>query len=228
MLTCTPVNILFNYLFIVKLNLSYIGASFAISITQNSMGCLLMFAIYSRHQKAKKLQDKADYWHEISMSILHDWRPMIAFAIPRIITIEAEFFAFEMLTVLSARFGNLVLAAQSVAASIQSITFQIPFSVAVTASNCIAFYIGSGNATNCHTATRCTLLYMGCLIDVTNCLLLMFGRYPISRCFTNDQQVIAKSTQILPIIAVNQLWEVYNVLSAGCLRAQGRQRIADI
>lgn len=225
LLSCTPINVLFNYLFIVKLNLGYIGAPFAITITYNSMGCLLILAIYLRRQKAKRLQDKTDCWHEMSMSIFHDWRPMIAFAIPGIVMIEAEFFAFEMLTVVSARFGTLMLAAQSVAASIQTITFQIPFSVGVTASNRIAFHIGSGNATNCHIATRCTLLYMGCLIGVTNFLLLMFGRYPISRFFTNDQQVIAKSMQLLPIIAVNQLWDAYNVLSAGCLRAQGRQRI---
>lgn len=52
---------------------------------------------------------------------------MIRLSIPGMIMVEAEWFAFEILTLATGQFGSSYLAAQSILITITSTTFQIPF-----------------------------------------------------------------------------------------------------
>ena len=58
--------------------------------------------------------------------------------------IEAEYLSFEILALAASRFGPEALAAQTVAATLISITYQLPFALSVAASTRIANLIGAG------------------------------------------------------------------------------------
>lgn len=68
---------------------------------------------------------------------------MIRLALPGMIMVEAEWFAFEILTLVSGRFGTSQLAAQSILVTITSTTYQIPFPLSVAASTRVANLIGA-------------------------------------------------------------------------------------
>jgi hypothetical protein len=68
---------------------------------------------------------------------------MIKLAIPGLLMVEAEFLAFEILTLASSYFSTTHLAAQSVLATITGITFQIPFPMSIAASTRVANLIGA-------------------------------------------------------------------------------------
>ncbi|RLV89631.1 Protein LTV1 [Spathaspora sp. JA1] len=70
---------------------------------------------------------------------------MLSLAIPGVIMVIAEFLAFEVLTILAARFGTESLAAQSIASNVASLAFQLPFAIAVVLSTNIGNYVGSKN-----------------------------------------------------------------------------------
>ena len=53
---------------------------------------------------------------------------MIKLALPGLLMVEAEYLAFEILTLAASYFGTTHLAAQSVLSTITAMTFQIPFS----------------------------------------------------------------------------------------------------
>lgn len=218
-----PLNMLFNYLLVFKLGLGYIGAPIATATTYSLMGLSLALHIFHKNRSTRTI----NCWNEVSnwREIFRNWNSMISLAVPGIVMIEAEFLAFELLTIISAKFGTETLAAQSVTASIQSLTFQVPFSVGVAASNRIAYHIGTGRVQNCEIATKTTLAYLGSIIGLGNFLFLVLGRHKISALFSNDPGVVSLASQLLPFIGINQLYDVFNVLAAGCLRAQGRQRI---
>lgn len=211
-----PFNIGMN-LFLIK-HFGFIGAPIAVALTYNLIGALMLYKC-----------SKTECWKEIAnisfKQCFESWSTLISLAIPGIIMLEAEFFAFEVLTVLAGRFGTTVLAAQSVAASLQSLMFQIPFSFSVAASNRIAYHIGSGDLHKCKLATKVTLINIACVLCAINFSLFTFLGNPLSSIFTKDKEVVKISCSILKIIAVNQLYDVFNILSAGCLRAQGRQKI---
>ena len=79
---------------------------------------------------------------------------MIRLAIPGMIMIEAEYLAFEVLTLVSSRFGPEALAAQSILATLGSVTYQLPFALSIAASTRIANLIGAGLVPAAVTSTQ--------------------------------------------------------------------------
>jgi multidrug resistance protein, MATE family len=68
---------------------------------------------------------------------------MIRLAIPGMIMIFAEYFAFEILTLCSGRFGTTELAAQSILVTMSATTYQIPFPMSIAAGTRVANLVGA-------------------------------------------------------------------------------------
>ncbi len=68
---------------------------------------------------------------------------MIKLALPGMIMVEAQYFAFEVLTLAASQFGSAHLAAQSVLVTVTSTTFNIPFPLSIAASTRVANLIGA-------------------------------------------------------------------------------------
>ena len=69
--------------------------------------------------------------------------PMVKLALPGLLMVEAEFLAFEILTLASSYFGTTHLAAQSILSTLTALTFQIPFPISIAASTRVANLIGA-------------------------------------------------------------------------------------
>jgi MATE family multidrug resistance protein len=68
---------------------------------------------------------------------------MIKLALPGLIMVEAEYLAFEVLTLAASYFSVTHLAAQSILSTLTALTFQIPFSISIAASTRVANLIGA-------------------------------------------------------------------------------------
>lgn len=79
---------------------------------------------------------------------------MIRLALPGMIMVEAEWFAFEILTLASGRFGTSYLAGQSVLVTVTSMTFQIPFPLSIAGSTRVANLIGAKLADAAKTSAK--------------------------------------------------------------------------
>lgn len=79
---------------------------------------------------------------------------MIKLAIPGLIMVEAEFLAFEILTLAASFFSVSHLAAQSVLSTITALTFQIPFPISIAASTRVANLIGATLADAAKTSAK--------------------------------------------------------------------------
>lgn len=84
-----------------------------------------------------------DCWAGFSRKAFKNWGPMVRLALPGLLMILAEYFAFEILTIAAARISSTHLATQSVLSTISSIAYQIPFPVSIAASTRIANLIGA-------------------------------------------------------------------------------------
>jgi MATE family multidrug resistance protein len=84
---------------------------------------------------------------------------MIKLAIPGLLMVEAEFLAFEILTLASSYFSTTHLAAQSVLATITGITFQIPFPISIAASTRVANLIGATLTDSAKTSGKVVSLF---------------------------------------------------------------------
>lgn len=153
-----------------------------------------------------------------------NWGPMLQLALPGVIMVEAEYLAFEVLTILAASFGTESLAAQSIASNIGSLAFQLPFAVAVAVSTRIGHFVGMKEKTAAAIVTRVSFGFAAA-IALFNFSFIFFGRGFLTSIFTSDKEVLKLGRTILLLVAVNQLSDGVNVLEAGVLRGQGRQRV---
>lgn len=216
---CTPINIILNYILVwdSRIGIGFAGAPLATSISFTLMALFLFLYVL--------LIDGKQCWGGLQVKkSFENWGPMVSLALPGVIMIEAEFLAFEILTLSAARLGTEVLAAQSVASTLCTLIFQIPFGVSVAGSTRIATHVGAQSLGNAKVATRVSMCISLVLGSITATILFSSRSFIVSL-FTDDKGVAKLARSIIKILAVNQLMDTVNIISAGCLRGQGRQKI---
>ncbi|KAK4236213.1 ethionine resistance-conferring protein 1 [Achaetomium macrosporum] len=214
LLIAAPANILMNWLFVWKFGWGYVGAPLAAAVTQNMLPMLLFLYVWKI--------DGSQAWGGFRKAALRNWGPMIKLALPGMIMVVAEWFAFEILTLASGRMGVTILAAQSVLVTVTSTTFQIPFPLSIAGSTRVANLVGAKLVDAAKTSAKVTFVG-GVLVGLFNVTLLAVFRYHIPLLFTQDREVIELVAQTLPVCAVMQLFDGMAAVSHGLLRGVGRQ-----
>jgi MATE family multidrug resistance protein len=135
LVVAAPINVFLLWLLVWRLNLGFVGAPIAVAITDSLLPLFLFLYV--------RFVDGAQCWGGFTRRAFTNWGVMIRLSLPGMIMIEAEWLAFEIMTLLATRFGSDILAAQSVVMTLATITYQIPFPVSVAASTRIANLIGA-------------------------------------------------------------------------------------
>ena len=149
---------------------------------------------------------------------------MIRLALPGLLMVEAEFLAFEILTLASSFLGTTSLAAQAVLVTITTLTYQIPFPVSIAASTRIANLIGATLADAAKTTARVAAIG-ATAVGLFNAVGLSLLRNHIPHLFTNDPEVIALVANVLPLCAAFQLLDALVSIANGVLRGLGFQKV---
>lgn len=221
LLAVAPINFILNWLLVwhPAYGLGFIGAPITLVIVYWLMP--LMILGYVCFIDGKKC------WNGFERTALTNWGPMLELALPGVIMVEAEYLAFEVLTILAAKFGTDSLAAQSIASSVGALVFQLPFAFAVTITTRIGHYVGRKDGKS---AAKVTKIALACTsaISMFDFLVVFFFRHIWSRVFTKDKNVTAISDVILILVAINQLADGLNVAGSGLLRGQGRQKMGSV
>ncbi|KAK3938733.1 mate-domain-containing protein [Diplogelasinospora grovesii] len=211
-----PLNVLANWFFVWKLNWGFNGAATAVVFTQNLLPLLLFLYV--------RFIEGMECWNGLSRKALGNWGPMIKLALPGMIMVEAQYFAFEVLTLAASQFGSAHLAAQSVLVTVTSTTFNIPFPLSIAASTRVANLIGARLSDAARTSAKVALV-AGILVGLFNLGLLSSLRFQLPYLFTNDEEVASIVSRVLPICAVLQVFDSLAAISHGLLRGIGRQAI---
>ena len=149
---------------------------------------------------------------------------MIRLALPGLVMVEAEFLAFEILTLSASWMSTTHLAAQSVVATVTALTYQVPFPVSIAASTRIANLIGATLADAAKMAAKVAMV-AAVFIGLLNMILLSSLRNWIPQLFTGDEGVIRLVASVLPLCAAFQLFDSLTANCNGILRGLGRQEI---
>jgi len=207
-------NIIANWFFVFKMGWGFAGAGAAVVFTQNLLPVLLF--LYVRYIEG------AECWNGLTTRAFSNWGPMIKLALPGMIMVEAQYFAFEVLTLAASQFGSAHLAAQSVVVTITSTCFNIPFPLSIAASTRVANLIGARLPGAAKTSAKVALI-AGCLVGAFNLTLLRSLRFQLPYLFTDDEQVAEIVSNVLPVCAVLQIFDSMAAISHGLLRGIGRQ-----
>ncbi|KAK4193755.1 ethionine resistance-conferring protein 1 [Podospora australis] len=214
LLIAAPSNALMNWFFVWKMGWGFEGAPLAVALTQNMMPILLFLYVWR--------VEGSEAWGGFRKAAFRNWGPMIRLALPGMIMVVAEWFAFEILTLASGRLGVATLAAQSILVTVTSSTFQIPFPLSIAGSTRVANLIGAKLVDAAKTSAKVTVAG-GVLVGVFNLTLLTAFRHKIPLVFTSDPEVVHIVATVLPICAVMQVFDGMAAVSHGLLRGIGRQ-----
>ncbi|RDA88053.1 hypothetical protein CP532_5267 [Ophiocordyceps camponoti-leonardi (nom. inval.)] len=216
LVVAAPLNILINWLLVWKAGLGFIGAPIAVVITENLLPILLILYVI--------FIDGSQCWGGFSKRALTNWWPMIKLALPGMIMVEAEWMAFEALTLIASRFGTEYLAAQSALSTLATISYQVPFPVSIAASTRVANLIGAGMVDAARTTAKVTFAAV-CVVGIVNLTIYSTLRFRLPMLFTNDETVIAIVAKTLPLVAVVQVFDGLGAGAHGLLRGIGKQSI---
>ncbi|GME89100.1 unnamed protein product [Ambrosiozyma monospora] len=221
---CAPINAITNYTFVWYLDFGFIGAPIAVAFTYTLMALgLFLFTITTKHET-----NPMKCWNGFNpKKAFSNWGELIKLSIPNLVMIMSEFLSFEILTLLSSYLGTNTLAAQSVIATMGSLTYQIPYGVSIAASTRIANFLGAQLPKAAKVSAQMVFV-ITLFVAVFNSSVLYFGRYQIAGSFTNDSRIVEIVAHTMPIVALMQVFDALNATSAGCLRGQGLQKIGGI
>ncbi|KAJ9644718.1 hypothetical protein H2201_006129 [Coniosporium apollinis] len=216
LLICAPLNAFMNWLFVWQFKWGFIGAPIAVALTDTLLPLFLFLYVY--------LIAGRECWGGFTWRAFRNWGPMIRLALPGLVMVEAEFLAFEILTLSASWLSTTHLAAQSVVATVTALTYQVPFPVSIAASTRIANLIGATLADAAKTAAKVAMV-AAVFIGLLNMVLLSSLRNWIPQLFTGDEGVIRLVASVLPLCAAFQLFDALTANCNGILRGLGRQEI---
>ncbi|GJJ07934.1 hypothetical protein Clacol_002141 [Clathrus columnatus] len=129
-------------------------------------------------------------------------------ALPGILMVATEWWAFEIVALAAGRLGRLPLAAQGVVMTADQILNTLPFGLSVSASARIGNLIGARKPLHAKLSAH------------TAALLSRFGYL-----FSDDQDVVRLVASIMPLVASFQVADGLANSCGGVLRGQGRQHL---
>ncbi|KAH9845010.1 MatE [Teratosphaeria destructans] len=216
LLIAAPLNIFMHWLFVWQFQWGFIGCPIAVVITENLMPLLLFLYV--------KFFGGMECWPGFTRKAFRNWWPMIRLAIPGLVMVMAEFIAFEVLTLASARISATHLAAQTVLQTLAVLFYQFPFPLSIATSTRVANLIGA-SLPDAAKVTGVVAVTLGTIIGIINMVVLASLRNLIPRLFSNDPDVITLAAATLPICASFQLFDSLAAQMNGLLRGLGKQEI---
>ncbi|KAF2275545.1 MATE efflux family protein, partial [Westerdykella ornata] len=218
LLISTPLNMLFNYLFVFTWHLHLRGAALATVLSNTLLPILLLLIISFIYPSS------LECWTGVSRSALRNWTPMLALSLPGIIMVEAEWLAFDILTFSTSFLSTAHLAAQSVVMTTCVVMFHVPFSVSVAVSTRLGNLIGAGALHAARTATR-TYVLIFAVMGVVDAIVIAALRDVLPSAFSTDADVVRIASGTMPVLAVFQICDASTALVNAVLRGLGAQKI---
>ena len=217
LLVLAPLNAFLHWLFVWKFAWGFVGAPLAVAVTNDLLPIGLF--IYVRFVSGMRC------WGGFTSAAFKDWSPIINLAIPGFLMVEAEWMAFEILTLSASYLGPTQLAAQSVLITMATLGSQIPVPLSIVASTRVANLIGAGSSSSARVSATVSII-TAILLGTLSTLIFIACKTQIAFLFTNDLEVAGLIINILPVIAGFQICDATSNMCNGLLRGIGRQDIS--
>ncbi|KAI5934732.1 multidrug and toxin extrusion protein 2 isoform X14 [Manis javanica] len=209
------VNALANYILVFVLSLGIRGSAYAMAASQFMQTIVLFLYIV-----LKKLH--LETWAGWSSQCLQDWGPFFSLAIPSMLMICIEWWAYEVGSFLIGLLSVLELSAQAIIYELATLIYMIPLGL----SNGVCVRVGTAlGAADTVQAKRSAISGVLCTVGTSMVVaaLLSILKNNLGHIFTNDEEVIALANEVLPIYITFQLFEALSCVYGGVLRGTGKQ-----
>ncbi|KIX02145.1 uncharacterized protein Z518_08084 [Rhinocladiella mackenziei CBS 650.93] len=171
-------------------------------------------------------------------SIRNTWRGSIAgmtkglprlfsYAATGILTIATEWWSFEILAMMAARLDKDSIGAQSILMSSDLLFTTVSLGISVAASHRIGGLLGADQGSLAKKAVVTPFL-LSLIIGSLEFIVIMLVRGYYGRLFTDEQSVIEKTAQVLPLMAGFQVLDLSNGGAGGILRGASKNHLSGL
>ncbi|XP_061030586.1 multidrug and toxin extrusion protein 2 isoform X7 [Eubalaena glacialis] len=209
------VNGLANYILVSVLGLGVRGSACANTVSQFTQAVFLLLCIVK-----KKLH--LDTWAGWSSQCLQGWGPFFRLAVPSMLMTCIEWWAYEIGSFLMGLLSVLDLSAQAIIYEVATVVYMIPMGLSIAVCFRVGTALGAADTVQAkRSAVSGTLCTVGTSLVVGTVLSLL--RNKLGHIFSNDEEVVALVSKVLPLYIVFHLFEAVCCLYGGVLRGTGRQ-----
>ncbi|KAF9333300.1 hypothetical protein BG006_003807 [Podila minutissima] len=218
LLICSPINVVLNYALVWNkyVGMGYIGAPIATSISYWNMLTLLLLYI--------RFVDGYAGWGGWTRDALTGWPAFLKLALPGVLMVCTEWWAFEVMSLAASYLGTVALAAQSIVVQTSGLLYTIPFGVSIAASNRVGNLIGMGDHRSAKVSSHMSIL-LAILFGMGNSMLLILCKDQWGKLFSEDTEVIGTVAMVLPLVALYQISDGIAGVGGGVLRGVGLQHL---
>ncbi|CAO3578677.1 unnamed protein product [Absidia cylindrospora] len=224
-----PFNVLVSYALVWHSTLGFIGAPIAAVLTYWLL--VLLLAGYIFYVDGSQVWPRWQWTNDESQGVggvldYHAYGPMLKLAIPGILLICSENWAYEIIALASGWIddGNTSQGAQSVLVTSVAMFYTIPFGVGISASNRVGNALGAQRPEQAAMAAKAALI-AACVVASINASVLFLFRHRWAYLFTDDDEVVTMVSQVIPVVAVFIFGDNVAGIADGVLNGQGRQHV---
>ncbi|KAF9459120.1 MATE efflux family protein [Collybia nuda] len=212
-----PINVLLNYTLVwgpKAVRLGFIGAPIATAISFNLVSLMsICYGLFFVPSTA---------WYPLSRRMFTSLGVLVQLGLAGVGQTASEWWAWELVALAASLLGPVVLATQSVLLVSASSTFQAPFALGVATSVRIGNLLGEGKAQRAGIASNTSIL-MALVLSATSSTMFLVFRNSWAYLFNSDPEVVNLVASILPLVALFQVFDGNAAVTAGILRARGKQ-----
>ncbi|XP_070335309.1 multidrug and toxin extrusion protein 2 isoform X5 [Odocoileus virginianus] len=193
------VNGLANYVLVSVLGQGVRGSAFANTVSQFTQAVFLLFYIV-----LKKLH--LETWAGWSWECLQDWGPFFRLAVPSMLMLCIEWWAYEIGSFLVGLLSVRDLSAQAVIYEVATVVYMIPMGLSIAVCVRVGTALGAADTVQAkRSAISGTLCTVGTSLVVG--VLLSLLRNKLGHIFTNDEEVVDLVNKVLPLYIFFQLFD---------------------
>lgn len=223
LLIVSPLNAVVNYVLVwgpPSLRVGFLGAPLASALSMWLMAvlCVLQCMLVSNGTWGGWSRKAFD---------LEGLRVCFSLGIAGLLSLASEWWAWEIVGLVTAALGTTALASQSVLLITSSVTYQLPFGAAVAASVRVGNLLGAGRLGDAHVAAKAALV-LSVGIGLFNSSLVSVFRNKWGYLFSSDPAVVQTVASVLPILALFQCADCMCGIAGGVLRGCGRQALSAV
>jgi MATE family multidrug resistance protein len=217
----TPLNFILNYVFvwIPGWSMGFQGAAIASVITYWVIVVLMALYIF--------MIDGSKAWPAWSTRAAYNWRqwgPMVKLAVPGILLICTETWAYEIIALGASWIDTTNLGAQSVILTSIVALYTLVFGVGIASANRVGNLLGAQRPKQARIASRVALA-VGFTVAFGNAITMFMLRSKWAYFFTDDKEVADIVSNVLPLVAGFVLFDNIAGVADGVMNGMGRQHV---
>ncbi|KAG2359531.1 mate-domain-containing protein [Suillus spraguei] len=218
-LAVAPINVLLNYIFVwgpESFRIGFIGAPIATAISFNLISISsVIYGIFYVERTA---------WHPISMRCFTGLGCLLRLGLAGVGQSTSEWWSWELNNLAASLLGPIALATQSVLLISSTFTFQAPFALSLATSVRIGNLLGEKQGRRASVSAYAAIALAVAISVMWSTMFISF-RKSWAYIVNDDPEVVTLVASILPLVAMYQVFDGIAAVTAGILRAQGKQLV---